>query len=444
MAATSIPSLSKIPFFSVDSTTWLVGAKYGEVNVCDGINFKRVKKTDITSKAVPVIAKYPIRFDIDAIIDGDTVELNRVNAYAFLLGEKLVRTRLRGLMYWQKAKTVKTNLNSLPDDFFPAPEWKDSDRSDWREYAKKFNINADYNGAADMTFDCIAFMTWDNPDYANFREVYTDALIEELHSFYVNRLAHDTDDRVDDIIKFFRSIVSGENDKLLQIGTNFDRTVAERDNYIEEDEFDEVMIDKEEIRLRLANIMALPEKTDDGADIDALDDEIFENLGMTPARDKQGKLIAASLKARKMKKIYSDKYPKLACDTCYAAQRCEQYKSGSACAFNKMFTRFDTRNLDDIKDAMYGMVNHNLARMQRAMVVEQMTGTVDPAVTSFIQQNMALLDKLSRINDVSPVVKQTRVLTPDGVQTMSTEIRNPQSGGILEKLFMQSSRKYEE
>jgi hypothetical protein len=101
-----------------------------------------------------------------------------------------------------------------------------------------------------------------------------------------------------------------------------------------------------------------------------------------------------------------------------------------------MFSRFDTRNLDDIKDAMYGMVNHNLSRMQRAMVVEQMTGTVDANVTNFIQQNMQLLDKLARINDAAPVVRQTRILTPNGVQTMSTEIRNPTSGGVLEKLFM--------
>jgi hypothetical protein len=282
------------------------------------------------------------------------------------------------------------------------------------------------------------------PDYSDFRTVYTDALIEELHTRFVNRVTDSTDNRVDDLIKFFRACVSGESDKLLLLGTNFARTVAERDDYIEEDETEDITIDKDEMRLRLSQILALPEKADDGSDIDALDDEIFENLGMTPARDKRGKIIAASIKARKLKKIYSDKYPKLACDTCYAAQRCEQYRSGSACAYSKMFNRFDTRNLDDIKDAMIGMVNHNLSRMQRSMVLEQMTGAVDPNVSAFIAQNMQLLDKLSRINEVTPVVRQTRILTPDGVQTMSTEIRNPASGGILEKLFRSKPTDYED
>jgi hypothetical protein len=138
MGMTSIPVLSRLPLYSCDSTTWTVGAQYGEVNVTDAGGFRRIKKADIPAKAIPIIENYKRSFDIDAILRSDAKELNRVNAYAFLIAQDWVRTRLRSLMYWQKARTIKTDLNNLPADFFPSPEWKDTDRADWREYAKKF------------------------------------------------------------------------------------------------------------------------------------------------------------------------------------------------------------------------------------------------------------------------------------------------------------------
>ena len=102
-----------------------------------------------------------------------------------------------------------------------------------------------------------------------------------------------------------------------------------------------------------------------------------------------------------------------------------------------MFNRFDTRDMADIIQAMQGMVEHNLTRMQRAMVMEVLNGTVDPQVTAFIDQNMRLMNMLKQMYEFgsSEVLRQTRVVRADGSREETTQITNPQSGGILEKLF---------
>jgi hypothetical protein len=72
--------------------------------------------------------------------------------------------------------------------------------------------------------------------------------------------------------------------------------------------------------------------------------------------------------------IYSDKMHKLACDTCYAADKCPDYRAGYVCAYDKEFKKFNTRNVDDVMDAMYGMIEYNLGRFQRMAMFETMDG----------------------------------------------------------------------
>jgi hypothetical protein len=75
--------------------------------------------------------------------------------------------------------------------------------------------------------------------------------------------------------------------------------------------------------------------------------------------------------------------------------------------------------------------------MQRAMVMEVLNGTVDNQVTAFIDQNMRLMNMLKQMYEFgSPeVLRQTRIVRADGSREETTQITNPQSGGILEKLF---------
>lgn len=440
--------LTQLPFYTSDSTTWLVGLQYGEINYWTGTKMSRLKKDKWKKEYLHQICD---RYDLspELLENEDVEEMIKANIYAFIDAQEFINSRLKSSMYWLKAKTIKVDVNNLPDDFFPDPEWFDGDCSNIKEYAKKMNINPDLPELFDVVYDVTTFMNWNNPKYLKMREYYEDPenenLINNLHDTFINRIVSSEEEKVNDLIKFYTACVSGEDDKLLQLGTNFDRMVKERDDYIEDEETELKDLTKEEINRRVFNF--LPESAGSEApEIDELDEEIFKKADIVPTFGKDGKFLKGQTRVRKPKKLYSDKYPKFACDTCYAAAKCPEYKAGYACAYNKMFNRFDTRNMTDIIEAMQGMVSHNIARMQRAMIIETMTGVIDGNVTNFINQNMALLSNLQKMYESSSaeVLRQTRVVRSDGSEEHTTEITNPQSGGILEKLFSNISSEKEE
>lgn len=441
MASTNTALLTQYPFYTVDSTTWNVGLKYGEISVWRDTKMSRVKKTDFEDKAFPAIARYDHPFDLDLIRVEDKTEMIKVNAYAFVQAEKFVRDRLKARMYWLKAKTKRLDLNSLPADYFPSPAWFNGAMVDIKDYAEKMNINPEYEQLRNLLYDATAFVNWDNPQFRSMKDWYSqpeqEPVIVALHDLYVNRIVPDTATRIQDLIRFFRECVSGENDKLLQLGTNFDRMVKERDSYIEEEDIDYVDVDDTEVKKRLSEVLSTSFDEEGAPEIDELDEEIFSKVGLVPTWSPDGKFVKGQIAVRKPKQLYSNKFPKFACDTCYAAQKCPEYKAGTVCAYHKMFARFDTRDMGDIIQAMQGMVQHNLTRMQRAMLMEVLNGTNDDSVTAYINQNMQLLGQLQKMyENASPeVLRQTRVMRADGTQETTTEYRNPGQSSILEKIF---------
>ena len=97
--------------------------------------------------------------------------------------------------------------------------------------------------------------------------------------------------------------MSGKNDKLLQLGTNFDRTVKERKSYIEEeDEYDLQDIPIEVVRAKLGNILDMP-KEEEESTIENLDREFFDNAGIVPTFDSRGKFVKGQIKVRTPKKL---------------------------------------------------------------------------------------------------------------------------------------------
>ena len=443
MASTRTAMLTQYPFYTVDSTTWNVGLKYGEISVWNETKMSRIKKTEFESKAFPIISRYDRKFDFDLIREEDKTEMIRVNAYAFIQAEKYIHDRLRSKMYWFKARAQKVNLDNLPEDFFPTVAWFSSNCSDAQDYARKMNLNPEHPQIIDILHDVTAFLNWDNPEYESMTSWYLkpeqEALVDQLHDTYVNRIVPDKETKISDLRKFFSECVSGENDKLLQLGTNFDRIIKEREDYIDDTEEELVDLTEEELKVKLYGLLPSPsDATGEGApEITALDEEIYRERGIVPTFDEKGRFIKGQQAVRKPKKVYSKKYPKFACDTCYAAAKCPEFKAGYVCAYQKMFNRFDTRDMTDIIQSLQGMVEHNMTRMQRAMVMEVLNGTIDPQVTAFIDQNMRLMTMLKQMYECgsAEVLKQTRVVKADGTREETTQITNPQSGGILEKLF---------
>lgn len=438
MAMTQTSLLTQLPFYTVDSTTWLVGLQYGEVNYWNNNKMSRLKKDKWKGSMLSnLVAK---GFNEEKLLAEDKEELVKVNVYAFIEAEKYVQDRLKSRMYWLRPEIEKRK--DLSDIKYPTSEEliKDLD-SCWIEYAKQFNISTEESekvNIQNIITDLTCIMNWDDPNYAEIiSEVYTDDVISEIHNTWINRIVDSKEQKIEDLKKFFTEVLMGENDKLLMIGTNFDRIVKERDDYITDDEYEEEDLSDVEVLNKLQKYLPLKE---DGtaSEISDLDDEIFDMEGIIPVRDEKGRFLKGQTKVLKPKKMYSNKYPKLSCDMCFNAQKCPEYKAGYVCAFNKMFDRYNTRDMGDIIQAMQGLAEYQLVRTQRAMLSETMNGGIPDANTSaMMQQAMSMMNNLKAMYDASSreVLRQTKVIRSDGSQETSTQITNPQRGGILESLF---------
>lgn len=444
MASTNTKLLMQYPFYTVDSTTWLAGLKYGEISVFTGTKMTRIKKNDFETKAFPMISMYQEHFDFDLIRQEDTTEMIRVNAYAFIEAEKFVRERLRSKMYWLKERVGKNDLDNLPPDFFPPCEWFFTEEvQDHKPYARKMNINPEHEDSLLYVSVATALLNWDDPQYEQLVDFFCEddfSVLSVLHDTFVNRIVPDTHTMIDDLMDFFKACVSGEKDTLLQLGTNFDRVVKERDekDYITDEEYDYEDVSEMEINNLSAKYLPKPKEGEEAPEISDLDDEIFEEQGIIPVRDENGKFIKGQRQVLKPKKLFSNKYPKLACDMCVNAQRCPEYKAGYVCAYNKMFQRYNTRDMADVIQAMQGIVDLSMQRLQRSMMTEVLNGGLpDPNVSQMMNQSMQLLTQLQRMYESGSqeVIRQTKILRADGTQEMTTQVSNPQSGGILAQIF---------
>ena len=432
--------LTELPFYTVDSTTWLVGLQYGEINYWTPSNkMSRLKKDKWKGEYLDdICSKYHLSPDL--LLQEDVTELIKANIGAFIDAERFIHTRLKSMMYWMKSRTVKVDVDNLPSDFFPNPDWFTSPNTlEAVSYAKKMNINPELpeQELVNCIWDLTAFLNWDNPEYAEVKGGYTPELISELHDTFINRIVGSDEEKIQDLVGFYRECLSGENDKLLQLGTNFDRVVKEREHYIEDDDEELVDISPDEVKSRLRAILPDSADSENAPEIDALDEEIYRKADIVPVFDENGLFVKGQTAIKRPKKVYSNKFPKFACDTCYAAAKCPEFKAGYVCAYNKMFNRFDTRSMADIIQAVQGIVEHNMARMQRAMIMEVMNGTIDPVTSQLMDTNIRYMQMLKQMYELgSPeVLRQTHIIRADGSEEKTTSITNPQSGGILEKLF---------
>lgn len=422
--------LPKLPFFTSDSTTWLVGLQYGEINYWKGTKMSRLKKEKWKGDYLPKLVA--LGLDKDKLLAEDTFEMIKANIIPFIQAEKYIREKLKSRMYWLKPKSVENDITEIK---YPPVEWFDSTtKENWEEYATNFNISKEDPGLAkDLITDLTCLMNWYNEDYQDFiQDVYTPELLSQLHDTWINKITSSDEEKIEDLQKFFTEVLEGKNDKLLVLGTNFDRQPKERDNYIEEELEETIDLTEEEFVREVQKYQ--PQLT--APEIDELDAEIFSDNGLISVRDEKGRFLKGQKKVKKPKNVYSEKYPKLVCNTCYASQNCPEFKEGYVCAFNKMFKRFDCRNTEDILDAMQGMVNMNMERMQRVAIFEMLDGGMpDGNLTAMIDQNMRLMMNMKQVMQQQEVIRQTRVVTSDGTTTETTQVQSSQPG-ILERLFM--------
>ena len=439
MAMTQTALLTKLPFYTVDSTTWLVGLQYGEINFWTGKKMSRLKKDKWKGSMLPqVVAK---GFNEQKLLEEDKEEMIKVNVHAFIEAEVYVQDKLKSRMYWLRPDSVERSEADLDSIEYPSAEWlRDTSNENWEEYAKSFNISTeDKMTAVNCIIDLTIFMNWGSEEYQSIiEEVYTPELIKELHDMWINRIVLSDEDRIEDLKHFYTEVLLGKNDKLLVLGTNFDRMVKERESYITDEEYETIDVSEMDMQNTLSKYLPAPKEGSPAPEISDLDDEIFREEGIEPVRDAKGRFIKGQKQVLKPKKLYSNKYPKMACDSCLNAQKCPEYKAGYVCAYNKMFERYNTRDMGDIVQAMQGIVDYSLVRLQRGMMTETLEGGLpDPSVTGMMNQTMGLLTQLQRMYECGSqeVIRQTKVVRADGSQETTTQVSNPQRGGILEKIF---------
>ena len=438
MAMTRTSMLTKLPFYTSDSTTWMVGVQYGEVNYWNGTKMSRLKKDKWKGEYLERLVKLA-NLDRDRFLNEESSEMIKANVVAFIQAEKYVQEKLKPRMYWLRPEKAENNRETFE---FPSVEWLqgETDYDNLEEYAKQMNINPELkrDELIDHIYNLTIFLNNGNPDYDELVEAcLTEECVKPLHRYYVNTVCGSLEEQIQELEDFFTNVLEGNETKLLYLGTNFDVSVKERDKYIEEEEYEQVDVSEQEYTKLVSDLGLLPSPDSSAPEIDELDKEIFDQTGYAVVRDDKGRFLKGQKTVRKPKHIYSEKYPKLACSTCYAAQTCPEFKEGYVCAFNKMFKRFDCRKTEDILEAMQGMVNLNMERMQREAIFETLNGGMaGGTLTNLIDQNMRLLMNMKQVYSANEaVIKQVRTVQADGTVQETTQVNSNGGSGVMEMLM---------
>jgi hypothetical protein len=508
-AVTRVDTMSKFPFYTGDSTTWLVGTQYGELNWFDGRRMKRLKKDQWKTVYKQKYIKIGANWDLAG--QENPYELIRINLIVFRQAEEYIRKRIRGKSYWldkkvsgggntvtkklirrkksneetveKETKAVITaplsktkraeevnrrdtrpnsvdEINDIPEkpktkfeEFqtlsepkekviydldeqiakLPPKEWYESDAEDYKDVYRDLHLNLDgfeKDEVLDILFNFYLFLVDDE-----LLDGQSDEELIEQAKFMSNTPVETREEAVECLIDFMQKNLTGERSDLVgeeSMNEEAPPRPLERESYLEDEEFEMVDIADTEMQ----NFLPAPKEDGSMPEVEDIDREL-KSAGIVAVRDENGRFLKGQRAVRKPKQLYSQHFPKLACNTCYKAGECPEFKPDHACAFDKVFKKFKTRNMDDLIDAMHGMADLNLERMQRLMLFETMDGGMaDPVLTGMIDQNLNIMMKMKQLNDMKAqiVATQRRTMSADGTVETTTTVANP-TGGILAQIF---------
>lgn len=532
-ALTRVEIMSKLPFFTGDSTTWLVGTQYGELNWFDGRKLKRLKKDKWKTVYKQKYIKLGANWDLAG--QENPYELIRINLLVFREAEKYIIKRIKARCYWlkgidsgkgestrtmakkilkrpsakkevteaeetkpkkklkvkpKKKLGIKKKVTEEPKQEAPKPkstapakkgiweqldeqvqnrpqtkfeefmalsdepdntvktleevhtnlpplDWYDGEAENYKVVAKYFGIPLDLpkEEVLDILYNYRIFLV----DTDQLEE-YTDEQLCDMANFLLKIDCNEREEAISSLTTYFEENARGErSDYVSDDSDAMDEAPPrpkERDSYLEEQHFNLVDVSEAE----MANLLPAPVEGE-MPEVEALDAELAQK-GIVAVRDEKGRFLKGQKKVRKPKSLGSKFFPKLACNTCYKAGECPEYKPDFACAFEKEFKKFKTRDINDLQDAMMGMADANMERLQRLLLFETMDGGMaDPTVSAMIDQNMRLMDSVRRLHEQQNQIAamQRRVIHADGTEETTTTVTNPQ-GGILSRLFAQETQ----
>lgn len=437
---TGYGSLSKYPFFSVDSSTWLVGSQFGELSWFDGKKLSRLKKSAWKKLYKTKIINLGGNWNL--LEREDPYELIRLNVLTFLKMKEHIRKHFSKNAYWIGAPIVEPKDEEEPEEkispyeYIPKAEWFEGDMEDILEVAENLRIDTALTREEVLTVikGYYAFCNEDvePEDYVSADDMYF--FLDAFGDEDVNTTA-----KAKKVLKtYFKENLNGMRDDLLRMKkkSGLELLGKEREHYVEDPKYFEEEVDLAKVEELKGLLTTPPEDSSSAPEIDAYDEELRAK-GIELVK-KDGAVVRAKRKTRKSRKLLSKEVPILTCDVCYKGQDCPYYKEGYVCALDKEFKKFDCRDIVDVQDAMYGMLNTSLERMQRAMMFEQLDGGVpDPVVTDLIERNMKYMNRLQDMASYGRQIHvERKVVTEEGkTETTETIRANPQQGGLLSQIF---------
>lgn len=132
--------------------------------------------------------------------------------------------------------------------------------------------------------------------------------------------------------------------------------------------------------------------------------------------------------------------PRIECNNCAISEDCPKFEPGAVCAFNEIFDQFDTRNSDDLYALQQMLVEWDMDRTFKFMLLERLTtgGVADPKVSA---QMDSLQRRIQLLHDMQ-VAKSPNPRTGAPAVHLHHHAPSPTTGGapgILSQLFGGSS-----
>jgi hypothetical protein len=135
----------------------------------------------------------------------------------------------------------------------------------------------------------------------------------------------------------------------------------------------------------------------------------------------------------------SQMLPMVECDTCNLFDQCPERREGSVCAYNELFTGFDTRDPDQLVATMEWLTTVDWQRASMAVIQERLTtgGQIDPRTTAAMdsyERRAARLIDIKQARDPRTATTRVTVVEQRGGPTPSAQ-GGGQGPGVLAMFF---------
>lgn len=419
--------LLSYPFFSADSTSYLIGAQFGKITFFEGGKLHHLEKDEWKASYMEKLKAMGLKQKLLEV--ENPYELIKANAISYKKFEEHIRNLMFAQRYWRERVNTKYTL--------PDVEWFSTDMSDWKTKLDEAGIDSNISEQVGITILQDFYIINSNaPEISSYT---IDDLMELCSLFNAVGTEYNTKEKC---LKFLKQAIKdhldGKRNELadLQRPADTDRMALERENYIQEQEYLEVEVTREECGELLPALLTA------GYDKDAVEKELISQ-GIKPVYDRDGNILKGIKTVKKQKKLSTKALPRLSCDRCVMAVNCPQYQAGYICAYDKMFRRFNTRDAEDVQQGLTAIADLALERAQKAFMQETAMGGVPTKATS--QALRDAWDYLSKLRELeaetagSPLVVSQTKIKGGVVEQTTVKGANPQQGGILEQIFLSNN-----